>query len=478
MSSRQGWKWMTMALIAALVVACAPSVADLLETGDVAGLVELLGSDAAVDARADAASALGALGDSAAVDPLIAALADPDASLRAAAADALGLLADDTAVAPLLATIADGDEAVRIAARAALAQLSEAIDGDALVSILVDALGDDVGLIRATAADLLGQSGERAALSPLLGAVGDGDEEVTRAVTVALDRLIADLGGAAQPVLIAALEEDGATRRAAIEALAETGDASAVPPLLLAMTDDASEVGAAAQSALADVLARQSGDEAVAILLEAVEDERTTVSEAAAAVLTDLLGRLGPGEASAALVASGASDGWLAIGLGIDESQLAAETRRLNLQLDPIDEIFAVASGVPESEGAEGAHAYEASDGYHPAVVLGATFGVPESWAPTATRYLELVVVEDDITWTQIEECLYDGPSIIRYRGTQTVRVLSAADGSLVAEEIFQGPDPRACAPSEAYWLTELYGEDPDLTPAVEWLESIIHSPS
>lgn len=63
--------------------------------------------------RWGAADALGRLGDERAVEPLIAAMDDPDPRVRKKAAWALGQLGDMRGQRPLLAAMRDGDEDVR-----------------------------------------------------------------------------------------------------------------------------------------------------------------------------------------------------------------------------------------------------------------------------------------------------------------------------------------------------------------------------
>ena len=87
-------------------------------------LVKALKGDDPV-ARAQAATALGKLGNSSAVEPLIAALQDHAGAVRGAAANGLGKLADSRAVAPLIALLQDPDAKVRALAARALGRLGD-----------------------------------------------------------------------------------------------------------------------------------------------------------------------------------------------------------------------------------------------------------------------------------------------------------------------------------------------------------------
>jgi cyclophilin family peptidyl-prolyl cis-trans isomerase/HEAT repeat protein len=73
--------------------------------------------------RRQAALAAGRIGDSAAVEPLVAALADSNAVVQAASAFALGLLRDPRALAPLRALTRTGDGAPQCEAVTAIAKI-------------------------------------------------------------------------------------------------------------------------------------------------------------------------------------------------------------------------------------------------------------------------------------------------------------------------------------------------------------------
>lgn len=72
-------------------------------------LIEILLHDEKSENRAAAAAALGKIGDPSAVEPLIAALGDPDINVRQCAAGALGMLKDPGAIPPLVAALSRYD---------------------------------------------------------------------------------------------------------------------------------------------------------------------------------------------------------------------------------------------------------------------------------------------------------------------------------------------------------------------------------
>jgi HEAT repeat protein len=67
-----------------------PNVATLLETGDIQALVKPLGFRSSANARHDAAEALGRVGDTRAVGPLIQASKDVNGGVQDSAVRALG----------------------------------------------------------------------------------------------------------------------------------------------------------------------------------------------------------------------------------------------------------------------------------------------------------------------------------------------------------------------------------------------------
>lgn len=81
--------------------------------------------DREADVRAQAAWALGAIDDAAAMDPLTAALKDDDARVRRQAAWALGVIGDSRATAGLIVALKDTDAGVRRQAAWALGAIGK-----------------------------------------------------------------------------------------------------------------------------------------------------------------------------------------------------------------------------------------------------------------------------------------------------------------------------------------------------------------
>ena len=213
--------------------------------------------------RANAMLALGTIRDPAAVPVLLGGLSDKDGKVRARTAAALDNYHDDRVVDALLSTLTDPNPKVVVAAIRTLAALREpraepallqAIGGDSdqvareaeralaklghriCVRTLIDQLhapGTDTDT-RATAAAVLGVSGDRQATRPLLTALGRDAVPVRTAAARALGRL-----GDRQAVhyLTEVLESDQCPEvlLEVAQALGQLGDPSAAVALETAM---------------------------------------------------------------------------------------------------------------------------------------------------------------------------------------------------------------------------------------------------
>ncbi|MDJ0620105.1 MAG: HEAT repeat domain-containing protein [Calothrix sp. MO_192.B10] len=156
---------------------------------NVTELVSLLQKQDSLSAQA--AEALGNIGDKQAVQPLITALSSEDKAIRENAATALGKIKDTRAVQPLLKALKDKVPKVRNAAQTALAEIAKtdskvlqslmpglkqinlplrgvfAKIGTPAVNPLINALKDSNPVMRLNAAAILGNIGDRKAIEPL-----------------------------------------------------------------------------------------------------------------------------------------------------------------------------------------------------------------------------------------------------------------------------------------------------------------------
>jgi HEAT repeat protein len=114
-----------------------PNVQRLKTQGDVDGLIEALGYEDDHNIRLAAASALGRIGDTRAVKPLIVAL-DDRLRVKEVAAQALGEIGDPVAVEPLIATLGDENWEVRSTVAKALGKIGDPRAKKPLVNLLND----------------------------------------------------------------------------------------------------------------------------------------------------------------------------------------------------------------------------------------------------------------------------------------------------------------------------------------------------
>lgn len=113
--------------------------------------------------RANAAQALGKIGDKKAVEPLVKILNDQYWGARYSAADALGRIGDAKSVEPLIATLKDEVETVRFSAISALGKIGD----KKVVEPLIEILKDESLLVRIEATRALGTIGDKRAVEPL-----------------------------------------------------------------------------------------------------------------------------------------------------------------------------------------------------------------------------------------------------------------------------------------------------------------------
>lgn len=231
--------------------------------------------------RRQAAAALGALADRAAVPALVAALADPDASVRREAARSLANLKDDRAVAGLVKLLSDADANARFYAAYALGEIKDPRAAEPLLRALSDPqwnvrdqaawalrelhrpelVPQLAATLQAPDADfpavmwLLRQLGPECTLDAVAGLLAASDAP-TRLRAL---RTLADLKDPGRmPLLRAALDDrDAAVRLAAVRALAAAGDEEARPALAHRA---AIEPDATVQAALQQALAQLSPD--------------------------------------------------------------------------------------------------------------------------------------------------------------------------------------------------------------------------
>jgi len=297
-----------------------PDVEKLRADENIGGLIRALnykkGDSAAKYIRRKAAYALGEIGDTRAVAPLIEALRDQDADLSCAAAYALGQIGDTRAVEPLI-TALEYPHAVRFKYIDALGQLGDTRAVEPLIAFLDD-YDYDTRDSRSHSMLALGEIGDARAVEPLLAslntifdddyktacdalrllnptievflaALEDFESENSWKVRSFAAEMLGEIGDTrAVEVLIASLENENedspVVRATAANALGEIGDSSAVKPLIAALKDEDGSVRHQAAVSLENNGWVPSTDESKAVIRIAKKQFRQCVEIGAPAV--------------------------------------------------------------------------------------------------------------------------------------------------------------------------------------------------
>lgn len=221
--------------------AAAEALAGVRAPAAVRPLVGVL-SDPDRNLRRTAAEALGAIADPQALPALLAALEDAHWSVRCAAAAALGQLRSGKATEALLRRLADEDATVRRAACAALGEIGDARAAPRLMPLLLEPA------LQAPAAEALRRIGA-AALPAIERGFASAPAEARRLLVEALQRL--EDRRAQRLLLSALSDESGRVRAEAALALGEAGALDALRPLMeLKAHDPSPDVRRAAAQAL------------------------------------------------------------------------------------------------------------------------------------------------------------------------------------------------------------------------------------
>lgn len=259
------------------------------------------------------ADALGRLGDTAAVEPLIAALDEAESSpICSAAAKALGRIRDERAIAPLLARLRDGREHddARYRAAEAIGAIGTEHSREALLSALdepdpgvwapaadilgklrdqralepiLKRLGDTSGETRATAVRALHALRDERAIIPLATALSDDAPEVRWNAAMALEGLQMngiDIRAAFRQLVSPLGDEDSSVRWSAADALGAMGDCEAVPYVIDALGDPDKTVRLSAARALGKLGDRRAVEPLVRLLTDEDDLVRFWVGDA------------------------------------------------------------------------------------------------------------------------------------------------------------------------------------------------------
>ncbi len=178
----------------------------------------------------------------------------------------------------LIVALQDKEEIVRASAANALGQLKS----DTAIQPLIAALQDKEASVRGCAADALGQLKNDTAIQPLIAAFQDKESYVRWSAAKALGQLKSDT--AIQPLIAALQDKEASVRTSAADALGQLKSDAAIQPLIAALQDKEEIIRWSA----AKVLGQLKGDAAIQPLLSALQDKEAFARECAA----DALGQL------------------------------------------------------------------------------------------------------------------------------------------------------------------------------------------
>jgi HEAT repeat protein len=241
-------------------------------------LTEVLSSDPAPEVRAEAATALGHIGEISALRPLIVAMGDRDEEARKRAADAV-VRYGPTATEPVMVALEHGkSKQEKVAAISALG----AIGDPRAVPILIDHLRSSYYLVRMATVSALSQYGARV-VEPLVEVLSFNRSDISALCEEAES------------------SDDGPTRLRAVRALGGLEDHRAVPVLKSMLSSPESELGMEAQESLIKigcaawqrcgaltVLGRVGDERIVPQVLDLLRDDSVHVRQQAVETLGEL----------------------------------------------------------------------------------------------------------------------------------------------------------------------------------------------
>ncbi len=239
---------------------------------DVKGLTDILKNNK--ELRINAAFALGEIGKPA-VDALLKILKDEDGGVRAAAALALGEAKSEIAVEPLIKTLEkDEEHEVRVKAAQALGDIKDRRAVEPLIKTIEKDDKDEEMLEVAIFG--LGRIGDERAVDVLIQALKNTSGYVRAQAARALGTL--KNVQAVEPLLEALKDVDGYVRWDAAESLGYLGDGRAVEPLTQALRDESSLVRRSA----AETLVKIGFEGIVELLTQYLQDKDCQIKRDAA----------------------------------------------------------------------------------------------------------------------------------------------------------------------------------------------------
>jgi len=251
------------------------------------------------------------------VPHLLELLQDESEYVRRGAVEVLNAVADTSAIKDLLGVLRDQDWWVRVRAADALGT----IGGPAVVEAVLDLMQDGDPFIRRSAVEILNTTSDERTFDALVNAVANDPDWWVR--ERAIDAL-AQLGDArAVPVLLPLLSQDAEVARVAMRALATIGDPSAIYPLIGMLQSSDRGVIKEALQALSVLTQEGQAADVQQSIAEVKQRGDASVSDLAKAALKALVQRLGDRVGTlTSVVSSGVSQSQIM--QSVDDANLAA----------------------------------------------------------------------------------------------------------------------------------------------------------
>ncbi len=252
------------------------SIPGMKSARDVRGLTRLL-KHRDLDVQYGAAEALGEIGDSGAVEPLITALKNDEYSgVRWKAAEALSKIGAPS-VEALIGALRHHDDDVRWKAAIALGEIGDPRAIDPLIMLLCD----EDRFVKSHAALALGAIGEPA-VTPLLRALCEGDGNLRWGAAIALGKIHDPR--AIEPLIHALADKYENVRSESATSLAAMGK-PALEPLLRFLTFSERPERLEVVSAIGELQDTDAIQPLIQMLENADEDERKAIADALDAIL-------------------------------------------------------------------------------------------------------------------------------------------------------------------------------------------------
>jgi HEAT repeat protein len=222
----------------------------------------------------DSVTMLGKLGSEKAVEPLIKLLEDNDKekNVRYESARSLSLIGSKKAVIPLIKVLGDGDEDKKIQRSAYDALNRMDIKNQEAVKLLLGMIKKDRDKVeRKRAIKLLGRTGSKDVVEPLIDILDESDSRIQEYAIEALGN-IGIKNNKATDRLIRLLNPDGKShvQKEAASALAKIGDENAIKSLILLLKKNQNRY---TRSSIVKALSHFNSEKAVDRFIEALRDE-------------------------------------------------------------------------------------------------------------------------------------------------------------------------------------------------------------